>query len=274
LDSYREITISENPEQSSTAEDKPAWYRRRKRLTIFFGLLILYSIATGNLPIWRLYKAAPIEGSVIDAKTRQPLSGVVVVANWHLKRTALHGTTNLGALWLAETVTDENGHYSIPGQSLTLAPAFSWFGYSGPYLYFFKPSYMPLIKNNPQNGAWSAADKNYYRTSVWDGATIELARPSSHYIKVWGGPERARFISVQLFAGDLKRDILYRENCEWEKIPKMIVALDKDLLDLEKEGYRERGIVKPSIFSIKRGLASARSDNHCSDPEKIIGAYQ
>jgi len=266
-----ETILKTEQEKQSHSNPEQSWFRRHKGLSITLAAIAVYSLASGNLPVWRVYKAAPIEGTVIDADSKKPLSGVIIVANWHLKRTALHGTTNLGALWLAEAVTDINGHYSIPGQPLTLAPAFSWFGYSGPYLYFFKSSYMPLLKNNPQNGAWfSLADKEYFRTSVWDGQTIELARPSSRYIRIWGGVRRARFISVTLFAGDLKRDILYRESCAWQHIPKMITALDKELLDLEKDGYRERDVIEPSAFSIKRSLISAKNENHCTDPDKIL----
>ena len=56
------------------------------------------------------YSAEPIEGWVVDAKTKKPIEGVIVVADWQLhKNTSLGGKIPASHLYIVETRTDRNG---------------------------------------------------------------------------------------------------------------------------------------------------------------------
>src|SRR6266540_7096039 len=75
----------------------------------FIGLLLVWLM---SLHACSTYSAKPIEAWVVDEETKQPLEGVIVVANWEL-RYGLEG----GAyqLTIMETVTDKNGRFYFPG---------------------------------------------------------------------------------------------------------------------------------------------------------------
>ncbi len=83
---------------------------KRLRLTFFVGAIIL---------VWFLINLngiltnPPITSKVIDADTMKPIEGALVIVEW----TKTHG---IGEHWtesykVAETVTDKNGKFSLPG---------------------------------------------------------------------------------------------------------------------------------------------------------------
>jgi hypothetical protein len=62
------------------------------------------------------FTAAIFKGKVIDADTKQPIEGAVVVASWLEERAAPTGSTS--RLYdVKETLTDPNGKWSIEGPS-------------------------------------------------------------------------------------------------------------------------------------------------------------
>lgn len=82
----------------------------------------------------------PRRGTVIDAETREPIEGAVVMGYWDIYY--LHYWLFPGgptAYYDArETVTDENGHFTLPGLGPWVFPP----GYlNGPYLHVYKRGY-------------------------------------------------------------------------------------------------------------------------------------
>ncbi len=59
----------------------------------------------------------PYEGRIIDAETRQPLEGVVVFGEWKVFHPNLAGG-NYTYYDAAETLTDKNGEFRIPGKGV------------------------------------------------------------------------------------------------------------------------------------------------------------
>ena len=59
----------------------------------------------------------PYEGKVIDADTREPIQGVVVLGTWYTAQFSPAGATH-NFYDARETVTDRNGEFSIPGMGL------------------------------------------------------------------------------------------------------------------------------------------------------------
>lgn len=61
----------------------------------------------------------PYKGKVVDAETRQPLEGVVVLGVWNKVQLTVAGPT--GSFYdSAEVLTDKNGEFNIPGQGFLL----------------------------------------------------------------------------------------------------------------------------------------------------------
>jgi hypothetical protein len=67
-----------------------------------------------------IYSAKPIEAWIIDAETRKPVAGVVVVARWELDYGWEGGYTYN---WVVmETVTDQHGRFTFPGWGPRVIP--------------------------------------------------------------------------------------------------------------------------------------------------------
>ncbi len=61
----------------------------------------------------------PYKGKIVDAETRQPLEGVVVLGVWYKVQLTVAGPT--GSFYdSTEVLTDKNGEFNIPGQGLLL----------------------------------------------------------------------------------------------------------------------------------------------------------
>ena len=137
------------------------------------------------------YSARPVQATVVDEATRQPVEGVVVAAVWALS--SIHGVTH--TLHIGEAVTDSQGRFSLPGFGPKLRPPLYEAQRHMPYLILFKHGYVPLILWNASRDKFVAAfgDPRQWSTrqladnlplefdpdrvvqeSFWNGLTIEL----------------------------------------------------------------------------------------------------
>jgi hypothetical protein len=136
-----------------TSTDARRW---RRFWLLAFGIAVMVAPWIGAAPI---HFAAPIEGRVVDADSKQPLPGVVVVADWPKHCGILHGTT-CGRFAVHEAVTGEDGRYRISGWGPKLR-AFG-FGRFDVRVYFFKERYRKADIGNPwlsrRMGLWNRAD--------------------------------------------------------------------------------------------------------------------
>lgn len=80
---------------------------------------MIYSIllCTGCTAICRI--DGPYEGKVVDSKTNQPLTGVVVLGVWYKVYPNVAGSTN-EFYDSVEMLTDKNGEFKIAGKGLQL----------------------------------------------------------------------------------------------------------------------------------------------------------
>ena len=137
------------------------------------------------------YSARPVQATVVDEATRQPVEGVVVVAVWELSTISGRGHV----LQIDETVTDAQGRFSLPGFGPRLRPPLHEAQDRMPYLILFKHGYVPLSLHNTSRDKFVAAfgDPKEWTTrqltanlplkfdadrvvqeSFWNGLTIEL----------------------------------------------------------------------------------------------------
>lgn len=84
-------------------------------------LVIIFSNAKDNFAWrWILYYETSFKGRVIDAATKKPLEGVVIVANYKKQMMGLEANTH--DVDSRSTVTDKNGEFYIPSYTTIMAP--------------------------------------------------------------------------------------------------------------------------------------------------------
>jgi len=124
-----------------------------KYLLIALAILffpILYFIIWFNFPYYHL---VPFEGKVLDADTKQPISGGAVLAIYYGEGATIQGASTY-AVDAQETLTDANGEFKIPEVK-------EWFGNHprSPVkanLIIFKPGYGAF----PRHQGATAVDEN------------------------------------------------------------------------------------------------------------------
>ncbi len=136
--------------------------------TLHFGVATLALLSLGGCapPI---YFAKATHGTVIDAETKQPIAGAVVVANWDLFHELWgEGSHGVRSLQITEVVTDKDGKYVVPGWGPKLRPCFTYLDHDDPALNVFKSGYEPRGWGNYHDS------NSWMRVSEWDGRPLEL----------------------------------------------------------------------------------------------------
>lgn len=140
------------------------------------SLIILFLLAGWVSPA---IADGPWQAQVVDAETKQPLEGVVVLAVWdkHMRGFGVHGDLGYGES--EEVLTDKDGRFTIAARSsFTLNP----FVYlKDPEFLIFKSGYgravWPEYKNAEQ---WPKEKReqlnSYARLFQLDGIVIEMSR--------------------------------------------------------------------------------------------------
>lgn len=172
---------------------------KRKRSTIIgiaIGVLIVGYIYFTYLYVYR--------GKVIDADTKKPIEGAVVVASWLEERPTIAGGTTR-TKDVKETLTDKDGEWSIRGARGGITSLFSFIAsaffafQTGPYstlrpeFIVFKPGYCSYPK-----GFAIAACKGKMRTynatkSENIGEVVELPKLTDREDRIRAMPGTAGF---------------------------------------------------------------------------------
>lgn len=88
---------------------------RKRRFALLLALLLLLLSGVGMAGAgWLLYTGGPYRGQLLDAETRQPLEGAVVLFYW--ERDVYGGAGGPVAFFLTakEVLTDKEGRFHIP----------------------------------------------------------------------------------------------------------------------------------------------------------------
>lgn len=243
-------------------------------------LLPLTACATGYP---RHYSAEAIAAKVIDAETKQPLEGVIVVAHWQLYYSSVGGRVQAGQLEVMETVTGPDGVFAFPAWGPKKVPRYQpkegdvWLAHvpgfapdayldsSDPELILFKSSYKYRRLQNP---LLSTVDHSPVRRSMWNGRTIEL--------KPFKGTIQAYKNHFEYLNKELERVATDNpEDCNWKKLSKTIVAISRERKVLEEEGVNPH-----TLFSIDKELIL--NDEHytkkgkasCGSPKMFLQSIQ
>ncbi len=205
------------------------------------------------------YTAEPMTAVVIDADTKKPLEGVVVVAHWQLITGTAGGSVEAGQLMVMEAVTGPDGKFTFPG----FGPKTVWnrvLVNQDPELLLFRPGYEYRRFFNPYSSDWALRTRPV-RRSVWDGKTIELKRYrgtgegyAEHIYKLDGNLDRMR-------DGD---------QCEWKSIPRMLVALHRMRERFDAEGVKVPGW---QIGARIRKVTDVGNQKRCGSAEEFFRSY-
>jgi len=189
------------------------WVRRLAIAAGIFGVLFVWS----TYP-W-VYWAKPIEATVVDAETQEPLEGVIVVAMWILE--GGYHNDEVGFLEVLETVTDSKGRFHFDSWGPVWRPGWGVLDAKDPRMYLFKDGYRYKQLLNGHQGRSTTGAMG--RRSTWSGETIPLERFEGDV------DEYARSLSylsnrIEPLA---HRSLMPHWSCEWQKIPRLILAIEK-----------------------------------------------
>jgi hypothetical protein len=137
------------------------------------------------------YFAKDIRATVVDETSGHPVPDVVVVALWELRQVSARPR-----LHVAETMTDAQGRFHIPGWGPKLRPPLAELGDRSPLLLFFKRGFVPLRLHNESRArveqfvpnyrtlptrqlqemiAWHrGSPEDALQDCIWDGLTLQL----------------------------------------------------------------------------------------------------
>lgn len=101
--------------------------------------IVLLLVAACSVPLPRAVVAAPFKGKVVDAETKRPLPGAVVLLWWNLEAPGIaHGPIER-FLDAEETLTDDEGEFVIGKWSPQATIPGTWV--SDPYFIIHSPGY-------------------------------------------------------------------------------------------------------------------------------------
>jgi hypothetical protein len=195
---------------------------------LFQLLSVLYFVSSVNAcagPI--TYSAEPIEAWIVDAETKKPLEGVVVVAHWVLEG-GIH-VDRVGDLVIQETLTDKNGRFYFPAWGPIRHWKLSRLTYMDPEILIFKAGYDFRRLDNPPTKEAIEGKPYPVRRSQWNGKTIEL-KPIEGYVE-------ARFKVLLSFSKSVESfAIHYPEPCNWIEIPQTLEVMLRERINIERAG--------------------------------------
>ncbi|MBI5694416.1 MAG: carboxypeptidase regulatory-like domain-containing protein [Nitrospirae bacterium] len=141
----------------------------KKKLIILLavaGCIVLFLALTS-------YHAGPWRGQVIDAETKQPIEGAVVVAVWE-KWSYLPLGPYVDNVDAKETVTDKNGEFVIQEHRMLQLPVIRRI--KGPLLTIFKPEYGYFPRHHVSPDISRYTTYGYIPLFLGKGPIVELRK--------------------------------------------------------------------------------------------------
>jgi len=212
----------------------------RQLRSVLFAVLMTFACLFGTAAQAQItFTADAIAGKVVDEETGEPLSGVIIVAQWTINPKWVGYDNEL--LNVLETVSDKDGNYGFPawGPKLLSVPAVfisasDLFGKGDdPMVVYYKSGYWPAQEYNEvtYSGQDIAKRKTPLGGFAANGKTIRL--------KKWDGKDEMKYYErLSSMTDQLKGD--------WKLYPRMALAIGpmyQQLVDKKKA----KG--NPSLFS-------------------------
>jgi hypothetical protein len=185
------------------------------------GLSFLVLAMAGQAAFARQYSADAINMVLVDAQTKTPIHGALVIARWVAQTPEIiHSPLPAGNVQLLELVTGADGRIAFPAWGPVSYEGRGRLFDRDPEIYIFKRGYTTRVLANgqysaPWNKDWRNRKPGERRTSLWDGETV-LMEPEKEPVD-----PRLRTGSYDSFVGDVENMFFRAEStpCDWQKIP-------------------------------------------------------
>ena len=182
----------------------------RNRYILVIGLSILIFLTGCIRHVVRV--EGPFKGRVVDAETREPIEGVVVLGVWYLDTWTIAGA--VGRFYDAEeTVTDEKGEFTMPGKTIRVLTNLGYV-----YVMIFKAGYS--YRGGTKKGFKTGSLKDQFK---WEGSRAII-------------PLRKLTVEEMMKHHDLPEP---PGEASLEKVILMLKEIDKDKIE---RGLEPRGI--------------------------------
>lgn len=235
---------------------------KRKVCYLIFMLTCIATLPACATPV--TYSAESIEAWVVDAETKQPIEGAVVVADWVLEG-GIH-VDRVGDLKILETTTDKDGRFFFPAWGPIRHWGMSRLTYMDPELIIFKSGYEYRRLANPTTKEAISGKAYPVRRSQWNGKTIEL--------KPFKGAIHAYEDLFESLNRALERVALHQpKECGWKKIPNAIRAMNR-----ERKRLIEKGINPNTLSTVDNELLINdkfyTKKGGCGSPKDFFKGFQ
>ena len=215
---------------------------KMKRSTVFVVFAYLY-ISAGCTPTF--FKSDEISASVVDEHTGRPVNGAVVVVEWEINHGEFHGHTYKN-LHTVEVVTDDTGHFLVPGWGPKYA-GMTWnMRGTEPTAYILKEGYLPKRIYNLTGAYGGDIGPN---GKIPDTIAGEHSR--SNIVVSWNNIE----VKLTPASGDLESyayilsgfsNLCASEN-DWRTMPLCIIYFDKERTRLLALGVNKARYINISV---------------------------
>ncbi|OGB22592.1 MAG: hypothetical protein A3I66_09925 [Burkholderiales bacterium RIFCSPLOWO2_02_FULL_57_36] len=222
----------------------------------FAGVLVALSMLvmqTGCAAIFHSsYSSEPIEATVVDADTGEPLEGVIVVAHWELVHGSFGGRVPSGQLKVMEAVTDKAGIFRFPAWGPVENKTSGSLEEKSPQILIFKSGYEFGGFTNKLERDYSTMSSR--RRSEWHGKTMRLKKFKGSQ------QEYARHLSSLTIS---LRFAYSPKDCEWKYVPQILVALDQE----------EKRLSAQKIVNGLLEIDDVGQQNQCGSARKFFEGY-
>jgi len=202
----------------------------RKTILFFVITIIVWFLFTCTAYAWLLYSKPEFRGRVIDAESRQPIEGAVVVVLYEKWEFGGPGGGNTLPMDAKETLTDKNGEFYFPSYRTMIGPLSK---VSDVSFIIFKPGYMSVdgmgIINFPDEKYFSIKKDMLGKEGEIKYVNTNFAYPEP---VTWKG--LMGIVKLKRGEHDPSTPTDYRPN-EWsDKLPLLFKALN---IDRKNKGY-------------------------------------
>ena len=207
--------------------------------------------------------AESIDSQVVDAETRAPIEGAIVVAYWELKTGSITGDSlPCGAAHVEEAVTDKQGNFHLPGW-VALPECNGVMSDGDPMLYVIKPGYFHgSFSNGGISNPFSIRTNDY-----WQHRQMKL-KPAKDMNFIIDMSDGSYFIDFNGLETELGAVVIGDPaQCNWKKLPKTVraVAIQENAFDGAGGSYKgliSRLLTNDDWFQ--------RKAPECGSPKKFI----
>ncbi len=212
-----------------------------KKLLLLIGILSLQGCLSA-MPITTIPK---FEVTVVDAKTGEPLEGVVMLAEWFVYLKTPLGDQPKGNIWMAEFLSDENGKVGMQKRQQITNSKNGLASESGfPQFSFYKEGYERSIFNNFPKGLKYGPGQEY--RDLFNGKIIRLKKYDKNSPSEW-----TNFFRM---VANVKNYSRSRGLCVWDNFPySMYAAISENSWNYskvkDKSGDRKEKFIRDIYVS-------------------------